>query len=334
MIGAHRLARVCESARNDRFAPVPGGSGVVGSRALGRRAREEIVEHDPEFKKMVAEVEGSPPLYRPSKFWDPLNALNQQWLTTFGLERFKRSLSQNYFNWTVVAASDPQFRAVVRRWIRHPSLRPFFSRLKDLDIRGPGDNRRFGPKSQLIYRLFVSMNWELMRFEDHLRLNEHLEALLGGTAAKYFIFDIPPALYVAQWYLTRLFPQLRGFAFRHFDRFDDVRSEVERCDFGFFTPNQLALFPDEYFDAFVSISTLPEMALEQISNYLVTMARLARRGVYLKQWREVANVADGYRWDYQSLVLPAPWTVCLDRPDAVQPLFQERAWTRPGAAAR
>jgi putative sugar O-methyltransferase len=352
--------------------------------------QEETVLQDPNFNNMVAEVQGSPPIYRPSSFWDPLNALNEQWLAQYGLERFKRSLPQNYFNWVVTTPSDPQFRAAFRRWLRRPSIRPFLTRMREMDIRGPGDNRRFGPKSKLFYRLFVSMNWELTRTEDRLGLTESLEepelgspieisragkrisqdlmssirecnaidryctplsaghpkiaelgagygrlgaVLLGGTGARYFTFDIPPALYVAQWYLTRLFPQRRAFTFRHFDTFEDVRGQLDRCDFGFFTPNQLALFPDGYFDAFVSISTLPEMTLEQISNYLLTMARLAQSGVYLRQWREVANEPDGYHFNYQSLVLPAGWTMCLDRRDEVHPLFQERAWCKTGAGA-
>jgi putative sugar O-methyltransferase len=349
------------------------------------------LQQDPVFTSMIAEVRASLPLYRPSSFWDPLNALNEQWLATYGLERFKRTLSQVYFNWVVVAWSDPQFRAALRRWLRHPSIRPFFTSIRDLDFRSPWFSAKFGLKSKLTYRLFVSMNWELLRLEDHLKLRERLEepelgspieirsggkrisqdlinsirecnavdqfcaplaagrpaiaelgagygrvggVLLGGTSARYFVFDIPPALYVSQWYLTNLYPQRRAFVFRHFDRFEDVRAELEQCDVGFFTPSQLALFPDGYFDAFVSISTLPEMTLEQIANYLAQMARLARRGVYLKQWRQVANPADGYQFSYESLQLPAPWTLCLDRPDAVQPLFQERAWNRTGASVR
>jgi putative sugar O-methyltransferase len=156
---------------------------------------------------------------------------------------------------------------------------------------------------------------------------------LAGTKARYFVFDIPPALYVSQWYLTRVFPERRAFTFRHFESFGEVRGELERCDVAFLTPNQLQLFPDGYFDVFLSISTLPEMSLEQVSNYLATMAKLARRGIYLKQWRETLNDRDGYRFSYTSLVLPQPWVLCLDRPDAVQPLFQERAWKRQGVDA-
>jgi putative sugar O-methyltransferase len=347
------------------------------------------VVNDNEFKEMVAEVSASPALYRPSRFWDPLNSLNQEWLEEFGLEQFKRTVSQNYFNWMVVSPFNVQFRAVFKEWLRSPSLRPFRSRMGERGlIRAIGPKRSFGPYQRFIYRLFVSMGWEVAANDDTLSLRSRLDepslgtpieiwsdgkrisqdlvnsirecnavdrfctpltvgspvvaelgagygrlasVFLAGTKARYVIFDIPPALYVSQWYLTRLFPERKIFKFRHFDRFGEIEKELEQSDLAFFTPNQLRSFPDAHFDAFVSISTLPEMSLDQIANYLVEMARLARSGVYLKQWREALNAQDGYRFNYQSLVLPEPWKLQLDRRDAVQPLFQERAWSRTQA---
>jgi len=349
------------------------------------------VVQDPDFRSMVAEVEASPALYRPSRFWDPLNTLNLQWLDEFGLENFKRTISQNYFNWMVVTPLDGQFRAVLKQWMRRPHARSLRTRMGEVGLlRAFGPELSFGRFQRFIYRLFVSMQWEVAAREDHLGLRARLEepvlgtpfdirtiegrrisqdlsnsirecnvvdrwcaplttgspivaelgagygrlasVFLAGTKAKYFIFDIPPALYVSQWYLTRLFPERKAFRFRHFDSFGEIEAELERSDVAFFTPNQLTMFPDRYFDVFLSISTLPEMSLEQIANYLSATSRLARRGVYLKQWRKVVNRQDGYQFDYKTLTLPAPWTMCLDRRDAVQPRFQERAWTRRSGA--
>jgi putative sugar O-methyltransferase len=43
----------------------------------------------------------SPTVYHASKFWEKLNKLNIQWLEKDGLDNFKRSVNNNYFNWAV-----------------------------------------------------------------------------------------------------------------------------------------------------------------------------------------------------------------------------------------
>src|SRR5262249_4927134 len=101
--------------------------------------------------------------------------------------------------------------------------------------------------------------------------------MLKTTACRYFVFDIPPALYLSQWYLTSLFPERRAFLFRRFDRFDEIESELSQTDVAFFTPNQLAKFPPRYFDVFATISSVHEMRRDQISHYMTLMGRTTRR---------------------------------------------------------
>ena len=151
---------------------------------------------------------------------------------------------------------------------------------------------------------------------------------LSEGRTKYFIFDIPPALFVSQWYLTEVHPEKKVFRFRHVDHFADIADELEKADAAFFTPNQMDLFPPGYFDIFASISTLPEMAANHIENYLRQAQRLAQRYVYLKQWIDWVNPADGYRVTADAMRLGSEWEPVFDRKDAVQPHFFERLWRR------
>jgi hypothetical protein len=151
---------------------------------------------------------------------------------------------------------------------------------------------------------------------------------LSEGHTKYFVFDIPPALFVSQWYLSGAHPRRKVFAFRHIDQFSDVAAELEQADVAFFTPNQLELFPDRFFDVFASISTLPEMAVIQIENYLRQAQRLAGNYIYLKQWINWENTADGHRVTRDSMKLGNDWLPVFDRNDAVQPSFFERLWRR------
>ncbi len=151
---------------------------------------------------------------------------------------------------------------------------------------------------------------------------------LSEGRTQYFIFDIPPALFVSQWYLAAVHPDKKIFRFRHFDSLDEVACELDEADVAFLTPNQMELFPPGYFDIFASISTLPEMAADQIANYLRHAQRLARKYVYLKQWIDWVNPADGYRVTADAMKLGNDWLPVFDRKDAVQPHFFERLWQR------
>ena len=224
---------------------------------------------------MVAEIGASPDLYKPSRFWDDLNPVNTGWLNEFGLDNFKRTVSQNYFNWLIVSHRDVQFRAAAREWLRRPTLRPLLTRMESPELLRTviGLENAFGKRAQLTYCLFVAMLWDVTSRHDPLGLTKKLEEPTLGTPLgivsagrrvsqdlansireynaiahwsvgragkrttiaelgagygrlahvaltnrnnRYFVFRLPPALFVSQWYLSRLFPDRKVFSFRHF----------------------------------------------------------------------------------------------------------------------
>jgi putative sugar O-methyltransferase len=147
----------------------------------------------------------------------------------------------------------------------------------------------------------------------------------GGT---YYVFDIPPALYISQWYLTRVLPGKRIFDFRRFNQFEDVREEMEQSDVVILSANQIREFPPAYFDVIVSISTLPEMRPEQVKLYLDLFGSLSRRHVYLKQWKNWKNPLDGTDMRIEDYDLGEAWETVLDRTDPINPEFFNRVWRR------
>ena len=93
------------------------------------------------------------------------------------------------------------------------------------------------------------------------RLLYMLRVASRGTAPRLMMADIPPALGVAQWYLSTLFPDARTFHYRPFERYDEVAEELEAADFAFLLPHQVELLPDQSIDLVVNISSLQEMNL-------------------------------------------------------------------------
>ena len=103
---------------------------------------------------------------------------------------------------------------------------------------------------------------------------------------RYILVDIPPALYVAQRYLSSVFEGRKIFRFRPFDDFEQVQSEFEDAHIIFLTPNQLELLPDKSIDLFLNISSLHEMRMDQIRYYFGEVDRLTSKYFYFKQWKE------------------------------------------------
>ena len=152
--------------------------------------------------------------------------------------------------------------------------------------------------------------------------------LLKTTKCRYFVFDIPPALYVSQWYLTTLFPKRRAFRFRRFDTFKEIESELSQADIAFFTPNQLTKFPAGYFDLFANISSIHEMRRDQIKHYMELMGRTTKSALYLKQQKDYVNPVDNLVIGRNDYPLPSGRAPSTDRFDLINPGFFERIYRR------
>jgi len=147
---------------------------------------------------------------------------------------------------------------------------------------------------------------------------------------KYVVIDIPPALRVAEMYLTRVFPEKRAFRFRRFERFDDVREEFEAAEMAFLMPTQVERLPDGSADLFLNISSLQEMTLPQIRYYVGQIERLLRPGgyFYLKEWKEFANKHDGMIVRAEDYPV-TDWTKLFWRTARVQTRFFEALVEKP-----
>jgi putative sugar O-methyltransferase len=112
-----------------------------------------------------------------------------------------------------------------------------------------------------------------------------LASLFGGLSkARYFIIDIPPALYVAQSYIKELFKNEMIFEFRSFSSIDEINEELSKCRFAFFTPNQIEMLKDASIDIFVNINSFGEMTKPQVNNYMKHAWRLSQDAIYLRNY--------------------------------------------------
>lgn len=156
-----------------------------------------------------------------------------------------------------------------------------------------------------------------------------LVALPGASCC---LIDIPPAIYVAQRYLTTVFPDTPVFRFRPFARFDDVREEFEVARIRFLAAPQIELLPPKMFDYFVNISSLHEMTVAQVENYFAHMDRLCRGRVYSKQWRVSRARVNGCVLREHDYPVPTTWCLVYHRTHPIQRMFFEALYEVPAHA--
>jgi hypothetical protein len=145
------------------------------------------------------------------------------------------------------------------------------------------------------------------------------------------IVDIPPALALSQWYLTRAFPERPTHRFRPTDDHAGLRAALETAELAFLTPDQLAALPSLGLEVFVNISSLHEMRPDQIERYLQLAEDHCTGVMYSKQWERSDNVHDQIVVERHDYPIPAGWTTLLERSHPLQAGFFEALYRLPGA---
>ncbi len=140
---------------------------------------------------------------------------------------------------------------------------------------------------------------------------------------RYIIADIPPALYIAERYLSNQFSDKRIFRFRDFTSYEAVADELENAELVFLLPHQLALLPPKSVDLFINISSLHEMLPEQIDYYINLVDSITRQYFYMKQWKRSTNLPDKVVIQDKDYPIPAHWSQIYWRECQVQTLFFE-----------
>lgn len=142
-------------------------------------------------------------------------------------------------------------------------------------------------------------------------------------ALRYVVVDIPPALYVAERYLSSQFTERRIFPFRQFSTYGEIKEEFESARIAFLLPHQAELLPDKSFDLTVNISSLHEMRMDQVRYYFAQIERLTRRWFYLKEWKMSRNPFEKEQFGENDYPVRPGWSKLFHRECRVQTEFFE-----------
>jgi len=140
---------------------------------------------------------------------------------------------------------------------------------------------------------------------------------------QYVMLDIPPAIYIAQRYLSSVFRDRPMFRVTDFTDFATVRDEFEAASIAFLLPHQFSLLPKKYFDLTINISSFGEMTRDQIRRYFAEIDRVTAGQFYTKQWCESRNPFDKLHLRERDYPVNPHWRKLYSRPCAAQASFFE-----------
>jgi putative sugar O-methyltransferase len=143
---------------------------------------------------------------------------------------------------------------------------------------------------------------------------------------RMIMVDIPPALYVAQRYLTTLFPNLRAVSCESFQSAKNKSEILNNADLVFLLPHQTLDLPDKYADLILNISSLGEMTREQIRETVNEIDRIGKGVFYTKQWKVSQNPFDDLVLSLPDYEFPRHWRLIFERDCQVQTQFFEAAF--------
>jgi putative sugar O-methyltransferase len=149
---------------------------------------------------------------------------------------------------------------------------------------------------------------------------------------RYVLVDIPPALWIAERYLSSIFSERRIFRYRDFDKFADIADEFAQADIAFLLSSQLPLLPRDSADLVINISSLHEMRKDQVAYYMSRFDHVLKIGghLYLKQWKEAKVLFEGVTLVAADYPIPPEWAQIMNRTARVQTRFFEAVYQKKG----
>jgi putative sugar O-methyltransferase len=313
----------------------------------------------PELRAMFIHIAKAPALFQPSRLWLYFMTYNALQIETGRIENFKRSVNKNYFNWTADRDVAEQFKAVKGtldaadkllsgKDLYHKYLRLLYDFTKERDnlnllrdLKEPeiGNPIFFEHNGVRISADMCNTTLELNTVISTAGLTRNSDFTLyelgsgcgrigyGLLAcfpnARYVAIDIPAALYVAQWYLSNLFPDTPVFRFRDFSDYRDIKPELERSRIAFLTPDQAGMLPPKSCDIFMNICSLQEMSRKHVDYWFGDVDRLCRGIFYYKQSKEHYNIMDEFSLDKKDYPVKESWRTLLDRTCPTFPMLFE-----------
>lgn len=193
-------------------------------------------------------------------------------------------------------------------------------------------------KNKLISQDLATSSLELNRIAEHVDLTKitsvaEIGAGYGRLAylmmtkfpdLRYYIFDIPPAVVISQNYLASTLVNCPV------NRFSGTPSDMKQADSApgvrICLPHQMELWPNDFFDLVINISSFDEMPFEQVQNYFSLIDQKCRGWFYIKGHMKAPDWCEVSGGGLTQLPYPKSWELVYQGEDPFSPTFSERIY--------
>lgn len=181
--------------------------------------------------------------------------------------------------------------------------------------------------------------YSILRAVTHAKITPQVILEVGGgygrnmyvlkklyPKSKIIMVDIPPAIILAQWYMSKVFPESRVLPIGDYKSFEEIKKEYKSADFIFLLPHQISLIPRKSVNIFININSFQEMSLGQIKMYFRYVNKLTKGVFYSKQWKKQDNPHADVQISEHEYPINKNWKRIFHRESQVQSKFFEEAY--------
>jgi putative sugar O-methyltransferase len=281
---------------------------MLARAALGHlRPNEGVdVEWRERYERARRDLDANDVVFQPTKQWRLISSMFRVMLRGFGLKDFKATFGR------FLAAYEPYnpryFEALHHVYLSALEARDTWGLLQTLEEPDLGQNDTVLVRGRRVSMDLLQSIDELYRLVEVMGLSRddavvfcEIGAGYGRLAhvvlsampnARYFIFDLPESLLLAQYYLTSLHPDAKALLYPESAEASDVKRAWGQARMAFGLPHQLKLLERGSVDAVVNIYSFMEMAPKQVAAYFDLIEALDPKVLFLKQHKHEVNLLE------------------------------------------
>ena len=283
------------------------------------------------YERARRDLEANDAVFQPTKQWRLISSMFRVMLRGFGLRDFKSTFGR------FLAAYEPYnpryFEALHHVYLSALEKRDVWGLLQTLEEPDLGQNDTVKVRGRRVsmdllqsvdelYRLVEVMGWSR---DDKVAICE-IGAGYGRLAhvvlsampnARYFVFDLPESLLLAQYYLTSLHPESKALLYPESTEGSDAAQRWSEARIAFGLPHQLRSLEPRSVDAVVNIYSFMEMAPAQVAAYFDVIERLDPKALFIKQHKHEVNLLEDSLLTSKGYPIRPSWKLVHDGTSAL-----------------
>ncbi len=299
---------------------------LLGKALIGNIRRDPSVDAEwhERYERARKDLDANDAVFHPTKQWRIISNVFRLMLRGFGLKNFKSTFGR------FLAAYEPHnpryFEALHHVYWSALEKRDKWNLLPTLEEPGLGQNDTVLVRGRRVSMDLLQSVDELYRIVEVMGWNQNDKVTLAEIGAGYgrfahvvlsampnarfYVFDLPESLLLAQYYLTQLHPNETALLYPESSTASRETWRNARIAFGL--PHQLKTLERGSVDLVANIYSFMEMAPKQVATYFDLIEALDPKALYIKQHKHEVNLLEDSLLTEKGYPVRPSWTALHD----------------------